>query len=65
MARFHCDDCGDRGRLEYRIEQHWCPSCGSLDVRVAVTIAELVADDQRIEALRRFAVADEARQQVE
>jgi len=45
MARFDCWNCREEGDCVYRPGRPMCPRCGSGDVQISVTIAELPDDD--------------------
>ena len=57
MARFRCRDCNEEGEFAYR-GSHTCPRCGSGNVQIALSIAELPDDDPLIEGMLKLAEGD-------
>lgn len=55
MARFRCRTCGEEGQIDYQPGLRRCPYCGSQNVQIAVSAAELPDDDPIIAGIRKLA----------
>lgn len=59
MARFRCRYCCQEGEIEYLPGARSYLRCGSDDVQIAVSIAELQDDDPIFAAMQKLADGDD------
>ena len=59
MARFKCRSCGEEGHIDYRAGARSCPRCGSPNVQLAISAAELPDEDPIVVGIVRLIVDDD------